>query len=115
MACRAFANYFSGPLRSLAAASILIALLVTSATAASAPRTQSYAALKVGVCIEPPFVSKLPNGFGGLAIELWEPIAFSHGWQTKHIEAASFPELLDMVHQGTVDMEWAISPSPASV
>jgi polar amino acid transport system substrate-binding protein len=104
MACRTLADIFSGLLRSLAAASILIALMVTSVTAASAPRPQSSMPLKVGVCMEPPFVSKLPNGYGGLAIELWEQIAFSQGWQTKYIEAASFPELLDMVHQGTVDI-----------
>src|SRR5277367_4289553 len=99
MACRTLAHNFSGLPKLLAAASILIALMVTSVRAASAPRTQSSVPpLKVGVCIEPPFVSKLPNGYGGLAIELWEQIAFSQGWQTKYIEAASFPELLDMVH-----------------
>jgi polar amino acid transport system substrate-binding protein len=54
--------------------------------------------------MEPPFVSKLPNGYGGLAIELWEQIAFSQGWQFKYIEAASFPELLDLVRRGTIDI-----------
>src|SRR5580658_7779080 len=104
MACRTLAHNFSGLPMLLAAASILIALMVTSVRAASAPRTQSSVPLKVGVRIEPPFVSKLPNGYGGLAIELWEQIAFSQGWQTKYIEAASFPELLDLVRRGTIDI-----------
>jgi polar amino acid transport system substrate-binding protein len=54
--------------------------------------------------MEPPFVSKLAGGYGGLAIELWEQIAFSQGWQSKYIEVSSFPELMDMVSKGTIDI-----------
>jgi polar amino acid transport system substrate-binding protein len=95
---------FSRPVRPLSATAILIALLVTSGRAASAPQPQSSAPLRVGVCVEPPFVSKVADGYGGLAIEVWEQIAFSQGWKSKYIEASSFPELLDMVNKGTIDI-----------
>jgi ABC-type amino acid transport substrate-binding protein len=67
-------------------------------------QSQSPAPLRVGVCVEPPFVSKLADGYGGLAIELWEQIASSQGWQFKYIEVPSFSELMDMVHKGTIDI-----------
>jgi polar amino acid transport system substrate-binding protein len=94
----------SRPLRPLPAAAILIALLVASVRAGSVPQPQGRAPLIVGVCVEAPFVSKRADGYGGLAIELWEQIASSQGWQFKYVEAPSFPGLLDLVHKGAVDV-----------
>jgi polar amino acid transport system substrate-binding protein len=91
-------------MRPLAALAILIALIGASPLALSAPAPQNLAPLRVGVCVEPPFVSKLANGWGGLSIELWEALAFSQGWQFKYVEAATFPELIDLVHKGAVDV-----------
>ena len=74
----------------------------TSTTRAQA-RTIDARTLRVGVKVAPPFVSKRDDGYGGLAIELWEEIADERGWTFAYQEY-ELEELFEAVSSGSVDL-----------
>ena len=82
---------------------VLIVVLSGGAWAADS-LPGNAAALKVAVYVDPPFVAKGSNGFGGFAIELWEAIAAAKGWKIEYVEARTIPELIDMVSKGQADV-----------
>ena len=60
---------------------------------AATPAAQSPVQLKAVVYVDPPFVTRTVEGFGGFAIELWENIAARKGWRVDYVEAHTLPEL----------------------
>lgn len=60
--------------------------------------------LKVAVYVQPPFVTKTANGYGGFAVELWESIARDAGWKWNYLEVPTLVELLDLVANGKADV-----------
>jgi polar amino acid transport system substrate-binding protein len=85
---------------------ILIAIMLgTHAWAdTSTPATTPAKTLKVGLYFEAPFVMKTKSGYGGYAIELWDQIAASQGWQSYYVVANTVPELIAMTREGKVDI-----------
>jgi len=81
---------------------LLMVLGAVASAATSAP--QSPAQLEVAVYVDPPFVTRTADGFGGFAIELWEKIASGNGWKVEYIEAHTLPELIKMVGEGKADV-----------
>src|SRR5271170_3170575 len=81
---------------------LLMVLGGVASAATSAP--QSPAQLKAAVYVDPPFVTRTADGFGGFAIELWEKIASGEGWRVEYVEAHTLPELIEMVSKGKADV-----------
>ncbi len=59
--------------------------------------------LRVGVKVAPPFVIRLGDDYGGLAIDVWKQIAAERGWAFEYQEYA-LDELLDAVSADRVDV-----------
>ncbi len=59
--------------------------------------------LKVGVKVAPPFVIKKQDGYGGLAIDLWQDIANEHHWVFEY-RGYDLDGLLTAVSDGDVDV-----------
>lgn len=60
--------------------------------------------LRVGVFLEPPFVMKTADGFGGFAFDLWSKIATTLGWSCNYQQISTIPELLDKLNKGDLDV-----------
>ncbi len=85
-------------------AMILAAFLMLALPAHAQPAPAGAAPLKVGVYVVPPFVIKTPNGYGGMAIDLWQEIAAKLDLNYQYVEIPSFPDLLQAVSAGQVDI-----------
>ena len=85
---------------------ILMAIMVgTYAWADTSPPVASPAkTIRVGLYFEAPFVMKIKSGYGGYAVELWNQIAASQGWQSEYVTANTVPELIAMTREGKVDI-----------
>lgn len=69
------------------------------ATAEDAPRD-----LKVGVFVSPPFVMRDGDGFTGMAIDIWEPIAETLGLSYTYEPFSNFRNMINATAAGDVDV-----------
>jgi polar amino acid transport system substrate-binding protein len=85
---------------------VLLAMIrVGSACAQTAPAPLSTSApIKVGVIVAPPFVTHVPGGYGGMAIDLWQDIAEKLGISYQYEELPTLKALLAAVADGHVDL-----------
>lgn len=83
---------------------VLLVVLIGDAARAASPAPKSPTQLKAAVYVDPPFVTRSAEGYGGFAIELWEKIASRNGWRVQYLEAHTLPELITMVSEGKADV-----------
>lgn len=83
---------------------IVVLLLTAGAAGAWTPGSANSTPLRVVVYVDPPFVIKTADGFGGFAIELWEKIAMAQGWKFQYSAARTLPQLIDMVSESQADV-----------
>lgn len=87
---------------------ILIVIAIALGTCAwadtSTPAASPAKTVKVGLYFEAPFVMKTKTGDGGYAIELWDQIAASQGWQSEYVTANTVPELIAMTRNDKIDI-----------
>ena len=83
---------------------VVVLLMAGGAARTSSAEPANSMPLKVVVYVDPPFVIKTANGFGGFAIELWEKIAAAQGWKFQYSAARTLPQLIDLVSEGRADV-----------
>ncbi len=89
---------------------VMLAILfaLTGAGGAFAQTAPSFSAsaapIKVGIIIAPPFVMKTPDGYSGVAIELWQDIAAKLGLSYRYTQLPTFKALLSAVTDRQVDL-----------
>lgn len=71
----------------------------TTAQAADLP-----ASIKVGILVLPPFVEQTTQGYGGMAIDLWQAVAAKIGVNYQYQVFDTVPALLDAVSAGRIDV-----------
>ncbi len=70
-----------------------------------APAPAATAPIRVGICVEPPFITKDAQGaFSGYSYELWQKVGAKLGVPTVVTEHATFAELLAATTRGDVDV-----------
>jgi len=61
--------------------------------------------IRVGLLEVPPFVTKTPDGYKGLAIELWTKVAKEQNWQYEYVTlGGNTQKLLEAVNRGELDV-----------
>ena len=60
--------------------------------------------MRVGVYVSPPFVMRTDDGFGGMAIELWNGLAADRSIETVFSEYQTVKDLIDAVAERDVDV-----------
>lgn len=61
-------------------------------------------AIKAGLYISPPFVTRTKDGFSGMAVELWNALATNRSIDTEFIEYPTLSDLVHAVGAGEVDV-----------
>ncbi len=69
-----------------------------------APAVAAAAPIKVGIVVAPPFVTRVPGGYGGMAIDLWQDIAEKLGISYQYEHLPTLKALLTAVAAGQVDL-----------
>ncbi|MBB3773121.1 ABC-type amino acid transport substrate-binding protein [Angulomicrobium tetraedrale] len=87
---------------------LLLLALGVGASAQQAAPTDSGKTLKVGVYVEPPFVEPGPNGYRGLAVELWEWTADRNELDFAYQALPTIHDLLQAAEKGEIDV--AVAP-----
>lgn len=84
---------------------ILLALfLITLAGQGPAGAQDDPGAVTVGVYVHPPFVMKVEDGYGGMAIDLWEWAADQLGLKSRYVEYQNVGELVTATSRGEVQV-----------
>jgi len=60
--------------------------------------------LNVALYLEPPFVTKTADGYGGFCVELWEGLANKAGWKWTYVEVPDLNALINSVATGKADI-----------
>ena len=82
---------------------VLLAIAGSGTAGAQAPPTSSVP-IRVGIVVAPPFVTRTPRGYGGMAIDLWQDIADKLGLSYQYEPLPTFHALLSAVSEGKVDL-----------
>jgi hypothetical protein len=99
---RAVARKFFLP-RNAAFLVVLCGLLAsTPAVAQEAP--QARQAVRVGLYVSPPFVTREHGRFTGMAVELWEALAGAQGLRSEYHELPTVRALIEAAASGAVDV-----------
>ena len=89
----------------LLAALVLAGLVLASGPALAQDSTPlNGKAVTVGVYTSPPFVTATGDGFGGIAIELWEHVAARLGLATTFREFTTIRDLIAAAEHGDIDV-----------
>jgi len=95
-------------IKRLCLAMILPALVATAAASPDAERvsssTETSETITAGIYVSPPFVTREEEGYGGMAIDLWESIVAESGITSEYKEYASLAELVEAVGAGEADI-----------
>jgi polar amino acid transport system substrate-binding protein len=89
-------------LLAILAACLALTIIVPCFAQPAAP--VSAAPLKVGIYVNPPFIMKSGSGYGGMAIDIWQDSASKLGLNYQYVEMPTFPDLLQAVASGQVDI-----------
>ncbi|WP_074896977.1 transporter substrate-binding domain-containing protein [Nitratireductor indicus] len=100
----------TAPLRFLLFALISVfAIGASTASVTAQNKSRSVTApsaqpLTVGVYVHPPFVTKIEEGFSGMAVELWQWLAAQLGRESEYVEFSNIGELVDAAASGEIDV-----------
>jgi ABC-type amino acid transport substrate-binding protein len=83
---------------------VLTVALFVGGPASAQQEPNDTGAATVGVYVHPPFVTKSGDGYGGMAIDLWELAAGRLGVASRYVEYENVGALVDATASGSVDV-----------